>query len=326
MDTAAAIAAAHARLADSRAELETLARIPSISASPEHVDAVRASALATAELLERVGLESVRLLELEGAHPSVLGEWCHAGPDAPTLLLYAHHDVQPPGVVANWTADPFEPNERNGRLYARGICDDKAGIVTHTAAIAAWFDAHGALPCNVKVFVEGEEEIGSPNLERFLTTYLDELGADVFVLADAGQWKLGEPAITTMLRGLLTVDVTLRALDGPVHSGMFGGVVPDPTIALARLITSMVDDHGDIAIADFTDDVRALGPAERARIEALGNDAASELDEATVDATMEAVYNSLLKATSESGAFATVEALPLDEIQAILGKYNALRQ
>lgn len=275
--TAAAITALHARLHDWRRELVALARIPGIGADPAHDADTRAGALATAALLERAGLESVRLLELDGAHPAVLGEWLHAGPDAPTLLLYAHHDVQPPGVVENWTSPPFEPEERDGRLYARGICDDKAGVVAHAAAIAAWLDAHGSLPVNVKVFVEGEEESGSPNLERFLTTYLDVLQADVFVLGDAGQWEVGEPAITTMLRGIVNLDVSLRALDGPVHSGMFGGVVPDPTTALARLVASMVDDHGDIAIDGFTDDVRPLRPSELARIEALGGDAQAEL-------------------------------------------------
>ncbi len=271
-DVERAIAAARARDADTRHELIELARIPSVSADPAHSSDVEASARQTVAILERYGLERVHVLRLDGAHPSVLGEWMHAGDDAPTLLLYAHHDVQPPGVRAHWTSDPFEPVERDGRLYARGVCDDKAGVLAHAAAVKSWLDAHGALPCNVKVFIEGEEEIGSPNLERYLTTFAAELAADVFVLADAGQWKVGVPGITYSLRGLASLDVELRALDGPVHSGLFGGAVPDPVQGMARLLGSMVDEHGDIAIAGFCDDVRPLTPSERERIDALPSD------------------------------------------------------
>ena len=277
-DIDAVIDAARIALPDTQRALVALARIPSIGADPVHRDDVVASAKMTVDLLVTHGLENVRILDLPGAHPSVLGEWMHAtSPDAATVLLYAHHDVQPPGVVANWTSDPFEPIERNGRLYARGVCDDKAGVLAHAAAVKAWLDTHGSLPCNVKVFIEGEEESGSPNLERFLTTYANDLKADVFVLADAGQWKVGEPAITYMLRGLATIDVCLRALDGPVHSGIFGGVVPDPTICLAKLISSMVDEHNEIIIEGFADDVRPLTDDERSRIIGLGSSAEANL-------------------------------------------------
>ncbi len=272
LDVEPVIGAARAALPDTQRALVALARIPSIGADPAHDADVVDSAELTADILRAHGLEDVRLLHLDGAHPSVLGEWMHAEDGAaPTVLLYAHHDVQPPGVVANWTSDPFEPIERDGRLYARGVCDDKAGVLAHAAVVKAWLDTHGTIPCNVKVFIEGEEESGSPNLERFLTTYAEDLRSDVFVLADAGQWKVGEPAITYMLRGLATIDVTLRALDGPVHSGIFGGAVPDPTVSLARLIASMVDEHHVIAIDGFCDDVRPLTTAERARIIELGS-------------------------------------------------------
>ena len=275
---AAVVKVARASLPDTQRDLEALARIPSIGADPAHAHDVVKSAELTIAILQAHGLENVRMLHLDGAHPSVLGEWMHAtDPNAPTVLLYAHHDVQPPGVVANWTSDPFEPVERNGRLYARGVCDDKAGVLAHAAAVKAWLDTHATLPCNVKVFIEGEEESGSPNLERFLTTYREDLRSDVFVLADAGQWKVGEPAITYMLRGLATIDVTLRALDGPVHSGIFGGAVPDPTISLAKLIASMVNEHNDVDIAGFADDVRPLTEAERQRIVGLGSSAESYL-------------------------------------------------
>jgi acetylornithine deacetylase/succinyl-diaminopimelate desuccinylase-like protein len=262
-----AIEAVDAAMPDARAELEALVRIPSISASPEHTGAVRASAEATAALLERSGLDNVRLAGVGDSHPYVIGEWMHAGPDQPTVLLYAHHDVQPPGLVERWTSDPFEPVERDGRLYGRGSADDKAGAVAHATAVKACLDAAGKLPCNVRVLVEGEEEIGSPTLHSFLTANLDALRSDVLVLADAGNWSVGVPGLTYSLRGLASADIALRALDGPVHSGLAGGAIPDPVIGLARILATLVDDHGDVAIDDIWDDVRSLTPHERAHIE-----------------------------------------------------------
>src|SRR5437667_3754721 len=146
-----------------RAELEALVRIPSISADPAHRADVRASADAVSALMEESGLESVRQIVVDGGHPYVVGEWTRLR-DAPTVLLYAHHDVQPPGYVDRWSSDPFIPRERDGRLYGRGTADDKAGAVAHVVAVRAWLRTAGELPCNVKVLVEGEEEIGSPGL------------------------------------------------------------------------------------------------------------------------------------------------------------------
>jgi acetylornithine deacetylase/succinyl-diaminopimelate desuccinylase-like protein len=199
----------------------------------------------------------------------VIAAWTHAGAGALTVLLYAHHDVQPPGYEDRWESDPFEPVARDGRLYGRGTADDKAGAVAHGAMIKAWLDTTGALPCNVKVLVEGEEEIGSPHLAAFLGEYADDLAADVLLLADAGNWSVGVPGLTYSLRGLAGGDVTLTALDSPLHSGMAGGAVPDPTMALAALLTSLVDEHGDVAIDGFWDDVRPASDAERARLAAL---------------------------------------------------------
>src|SRR5262245_9611073 len=153
--------AADAALDDARHQLEELVRIPSISADPERNGDVRASGDATVALLEGHGLENVRIAGVEGSQPFVLGEWMHAGADKPTVLLYAHHDVQPPGIVENWASDPFQPEERDGRLYGRGSADDKAGAVAHAYAVSAWLNSAGSLPCNVRVLVEGEEEIGS---------------------------------------------------------------------------------------------------------------------------------------------------------------------
>ena len=218
--------------------------------------------------MEESGLESVRQIVVDGGHPYVVGEWTNA-PDAPTVLLYAHHDVQPPGYVDRWSGDPFEPREVDGRLFGRGTADDKAGVVAHLAVVRAWLDATGALPCNVKVLAEGEEEIGSPGLGPFLTDHAAELQSDVLLLADAGNWKVGVPGLTYSLRGLASVDVRVRALDGPVHSGMAGGLVPDPILGLARMLATLVDEHGDPAFDGCWDDYEPPSAAERARLDAL---------------------------------------------------------
>src|SRR5207247_203302 len=198
------------------------------------------------DLMRDAGLDDVRELRVGDGHPYVVGEWTRR-PDAPTVLLYAHHDVQPAGFVDRWSSDPFEPREQGGRLFGRGTADDKAGAVAHVATVRAWLETAGELPCNVKVLVEGEEEIGSPGLAAFLESHVDTLRADVLLLADAGNWSVGTPGLTYSLRGLAGVDVRVRALDGPVHSGMAGGVVPDPVLALARMLATLVDEYGDAA-------------------------------------------------------------------------------
>ena len=270
-DSTGVVAATLVAADDALASLEELVRIPSISADPDRVADVRRSADATAALLEASGLENVRLAAVDGSPPTVIGEWTHHD-DAPTILLYAHHDVQPPGIVANWSSDPFEPVARDGRLYGRGTADDKAGAVAHAAMVKAWLDTAGELPCNVKVLVEGEEEIGSPHLEAFLRAHLQDLAADVLLLADAGNWSVGTPGLTYSLRGLAGGEVRLRALDGPIHSGMAGGAVPDPAIAMAGLLASLVDEHGDAAVDDLWLDVRRPTERELARIAALPAD------------------------------------------------------
>ena len=226
-----------------RQDLEALTRIPSISLDAFDQAHVEASAQAVAELLRTEGLD-VEIVR-EGGRPAVIG---HAdGPEgAPTVMLYAHHDVQPPGAESDWDSLPFEPTERDGRVYARGIADDKAGVMAHVAALRAH---SGALPVGVTVFVEGEEEIGSDSLGAILARHGEKLRADAIVLADSTNWAVGEPALTTTLRGMVRVVLTVRALDHGIHSGMFGGAVPDAITALVRLIATLHDAEGNVAVA-----------------------------------------------------------------------------
>jgi acetylornithine deacetylase/succinyl-diaminopimelate desuccinylase-like protein len=226
-----------------RRDLETLTRIPSVSLAAFDQAHVEASARAVADLLEAEGLQ-VEIIR-EGGRPAVLG---HAdGPSgAPTVMLYAHHDVQPPGAESEWDSSPFEPTERDGRVYARGIADDKAGVIAHVAALRAH---SGHLPVAVTVFVEGEEEIGSDSLATILARHGEKLRADVIVLADSANWAVGSPALTTTLRGMVRIVLTVRTLDHGVHSGMFGGVVPDAITALIKMIATLHDAQGSVAVA-----------------------------------------------------------------------------
>jgi cysteinylglycine-S-conjugate dipeptidase len=225
-------------------DLKRLVRIPSVSFPGFDPSHVRESAEATADVLEAAGLRDVRLLEVEGAHPAVYGHT--AGPEgSPTVLLYAHHDVQPPGDHAKWTSPPFEPTERDGRLYGRGTCDDKAGIMAHAAALRA-FD--GEPPVGVTVLIEGEEETGSEHLPAFLDRYSDLIQGHAVVVADSLNWRLGQPALTTSLRGLVDCDVEVRTLGHGIHSGFLGGVFPDALTVLCRLLATLHDERGRVAI------------------------------------------------------------------------------
>jgi acetylornithine deacetylase/succinyl-diaminopimelate desuccinylase-like protein len=241
---------AQAHLPDTLRTLSDLVRIPSVSAPGFDARNVTASAHAVAEACRAAGLEHAEVVGLPGrddVHPAVLADWLHA-PGAPTLLLYAHHDVQPPGREALWTSRPFEPTERGGRLYGRGVVDDKAGLMVHLGAISAWLRDHGSLPVNLRLLVEGEEETGSTHLQDFLRAYLPRLQCDAMVLTDTANLDAGIPSITTALRGLVTVNVAVKAAQAPLHSGMWGGPVPDAAQALTHVLGRLILEDGSVNV------------------------------------------------------------------------------
>lgn len=251
-------------LPEVRRDLEDLVRIESVWADPARRGEVQRSADAVAKLLTDAGFGDVQIVS-EGGAPAVIAR--HPAPaGAPTVLLYAHHDVQPEGDPAQWLSPPFEPTERDGRLYGRGTADDKAGIATHLAA----FRAHGGNPpVGVTVFVEGEEESGSPSLSRLLAAHHDTLASDVIVIADSDNWSTEVPSLTVSLRGLVDCVVEVATLDHGLHSGLWGGVVPDAVSVLVRLLASLHDDDGNVAVNDLHEGVAADVdfPPERVREE-----------------------------------------------------------
>jgi acetylornithine deacetylase/succinyl-diaminopimelate desuccinylase-like protein len=257
-------------------------RIPSISALPEHAGDVRASAERCASLLRDAGFEHVRLLETDG-HPSVYGDWLGAGPDAPTALVYGHHDVQPVDPLELWRHPPFEPAIVGGECLARGAIDDKGQVLYEIEAVRGLLELDGRLPVNVKCLVEGEEEIGSPNFETLLQTNASLLGCDVVVVSDTGMWSADVPSTCVGMRGLVAFDVQLRTASGDLHSGIYGGAVPNPAHLVAEIASALHDSSRRVTIPGFYDRVRALGEAEQRSLAALPFDEAAWMAEAGVD-------------------------------------------
>lgn len=237
-------------------DLVTLVRIPSVSAEPAHNADVAASAQAVAGMARAAGADEVEVLAVPGGRPAVVAHWT-APAGMPTVMLYAHHDVQP-APVEQWSGDPFEPVERVGRLYGRGAADDKAGVVAHLAAIRA----HGGTPpVGVTLFVEGEEEIGSPTFSAFLSQYRERLAADVLVVADSINWSAEVPALTTSLRGAVQCDVEIRTLSKPAHSGM-AAAAPDALTALSHVLASLHDADGSVAVPGLVRGTRPAPPLD----------------------------------------------------------------
>ena len=226
-----------------RADLERLVRIPSVSLPGAPQGPLVEAAEAVAAIVRRIGFDA-RLLDLPGAAPLVFAER-PAQPGAPTVLLYAHYDVQPPGPEDGWTSPPYTPVERDGRLFGRGAADDKAGVVMHAAALAAL----GAdLRAGVRLLVEGAEEVGAGALEDLVRARPDLVAADAMVIADVGNVAVGEPTLTTSLRGMVKMTVTVTTLAGPVHSGTYGGAAPDALVAIVRMLATLHDEAGDVAV------------------------------------------------------------------------------
>jgi cysteinylglycine-S-conjugate dipeptidase len=229
------------------ADLKDLVAIESVSADPARAGEVERSALAIVRLLVDAGCPDARVVRGTGGAPAVIARF-PAPAGMPTVCLYAHHDVQPEGDPTGWATPPFVATQINGRLFGRGVSDDKGGLAVHLAALRAF---GGKPPVGVTLFIEGEEEVASADLPQLLEEHGEELAADVFVIADSSNWAVGQPAFTTSLRGLAGCTVEVRTLSHGVHSGEYGGVVPDALTALCRLLATLHDDRGNVAIAEL---------------------------------------------------------------------------
>lgn len=251
-------------------------RIPSISAHPERAADVRRSAEFTASLLSGAGLEHVEILDTPGA-PAVYGDWLHAGDGAPTALVYGHHDVQPVDPLDEWTSPPFEPVIVDGECRARGAVDDKGQVLFQMEAVRGLLERPGrggdhGLPVNVKFLIEGEEEVGSPHFENLLDRHRDHFSCDVAVVSDTGMLAPDLPSTCVGMRGLVGFDVAIRSATSDLHSGVFGGAVPNPAHLAAALVAALHDGDGRVTLPGFYDAVRPLTPAERASLDATPND------------------------------------------------------
>ena len=242
-------------------ELKDFLAIPSVSTNPENKADVQRCAQWVADQMSKIGLQNVKVMSTSG-HPVVYGDWLHA-PDAPTVLLYGHYDVQPPEPLDLWTSPPFEGTIRDGNLYARGSADDKGQVYIHLKSIEAYLQNTGTLPVNLKLLIEGEEEIGSEHLVPFVTEHKKKLDADLVLISDSSMFAKGVPSICYALRGLAYMQIDLVGPSKDLHSGSFGGTVHNPIQALAEIIAQLHDDKGRVTIPGFYKEVRSLSRAER---------------------------------------------------------------
>jgi acetylornithine deacetylase/succinyl-diaminopimelate desuccinylase-like protein len=265
-------------------ELCDFIRIPSVSAKPENADDVRAAGQWVVDRLKSAGIENAQMFETAG-HPVVCGDWLHAGPGKPTILIYGHFDVQPAEPFDLWSSPPFEPTLRGDRIYGRGATDDKGAMLIPIIAAEALLAETGRLPVNVRFFFEGQEEIGSPDLAPFIENNLDRLQADMIFSADGGQWDPETPQIVMGLKGLTSLEITLTGARADLHSGTHGGGVANPAQALAHLLAGMKTADGRITIDGFYDDVVPLSDADRDAIARVPWDEAAYLQETGAPST-----------------------------------------
>ena len=255
-----------------RHELHELLRIPSLSGDPAHAEDVKRTAEWLAAQLHALGVKSARVMPT-GGHPVVYGEWMGAGPNKPTVLVYGHYDVVPAVMEDGWDNPPFEPVEKDGKIYARGATDDKGQMFIHLKALESYLEANGGAPVNVKFLIEGEEEVSSPNLAPFIKKNLDMLKADVCVISDSSMRKIQEPAVTHSLRGMTYIQLEVQGPKDDLHSGFWGGATHNPALALVEILSKLYNPDNTIAVPGFYDDVVALTKDER---EMIGKTALSE--------------------------------------------------
>ncbi len=248
-----------------RHELLEFLRIPSLSGDPAHTDDVKRAAEWLAANMHAMGLMSAKVMPTAG-HPVVYGEWTGAGKDKPTVLVYGHYDVVPAVMEDGWDAPPFEPVEKDGKIYARGATDDKGQLFIHVKALESYLEANGGAPVNVKFLIEGEEEVSSPNLAPFIEKNLDMLDADVCVISDSAMRAIKEPAITHSLRGMTYIQLEVHGPKDDLHSGFWGGAAHNPALALVEIISKLYKPDNTIAVPGFYDDVVSLTKEEREMI------------------------------------------------------------
>ncbi len=263
-------------------DLIDFVRIPSVSTLPAHRADIGAAAVWVAARLQRAGVPEVRTIDTPG-NPVVVGRW-RVDAELPTVLVYGHYDVQPAEPLELWDSAPFEPEVRGGRVYGRGASDDKGGVLIAIQAVEAWSAATGAPPVNVTFVIEGEEEVGSPNLPTFLHEHREVLTGDLAISADGSMLGVDQPSLTIGTRGMAGCQIDLVGASSDLHSGLYGGAVPNPLEGLARILAAMHDAHGRVAVPGFYDNVREPSEAVRAAIDELPRDDAAELRSLGLDA------------------------------------------